>query len=161
MRFQKALLIAVLLAVAVIALGDLQGVGRLGTFVLPFMGAYILPTRLLGLFGLVLVALAFYFSAGYMLTQASARRVEDLERIEALRATINLCDSGQFSIVRASLDNHANAIMARLETLRPREIGSSEPPNGLLDDHVFEAQELDQADAPRLNMVGLNPSIPR
>ena len=74
--------------VFVLAISNLENLGQQSPLVSPFMDSYLIPTRFLGLLTIIAVALACYLLAGFNATHASARRASDLERIGALRTSL-------------------------------------------------------------------------
>ena len=121
MRFQGFLLGLVTIMVVLMALANLDSSGQVGAINLPFLGTYAMPTRLIGLLTIVLVALAFWFAASMLSTSARAHRADDLKRIDDLRSSLDSQEASRFATLQSSLDAHVRAIMARLETIRPPE----------------------------------------
>lgn len=115
MKAQKALFVTVVVIVFVLAISNLENLGRQSVMVLPFLGAHLMPTRLLGLLAIIVVALAFYLSAGFNATHASARRATDLERIDALRSSLENRETNRVDALHASLRDHS-ALLTRLES---------------------------------------------
>jgi hypothetical protein len=114
-KAQKALFVTVTVIVLVLAISNLENLGQQSAFALPFLGSYVVPTRLLGFVTIILVALAFYLSAGFNATHASARRTADLVRIDALRTALENREASRVEALHSSLKDHS-ALLTRLES---------------------------------------------
>jgi hypothetical protein len=114
-KAQKALFVTVTVIVFVLAISNLENLGEQSSLALPFLGSYVLPTRLLGFLTIIMVALAFYLSAGFNATHATARRASDLERIDALRTALDNREANRVEALHDSLNSHA-ALLTRLES---------------------------------------------
>jgi hypothetical protein len=114
-KAQKVLFVTVTVVVFVLAISNLENLGQQSSLALPFLGSYVLPTRLLGFLTVIAVALAFYLSAGFNATHATARRASDLERIDALRTALDNREANRIEALHASLKSHA-ALLMRLES---------------------------------------------
>ena len=118
MRFQKFLLIATTLIVALIALFNLESLSRPASVFVPILGVYSVPTRLFGLLAIVLLGVAFYASAQYAIMRVEASRVHDLERIEDLRRALDVREAGRIAALEDALEAHSTAVLSKLEALR-------------------------------------------
>jgi hypothetical protein len=114
-KAQKALFVTVTVIVFALAISDLENLGQQSALVLPFLGSYLMPTRLLGFLSIIVVALAFYLSAGFNATHATARRASDLGRIDALRTALDNREVNQVEALHASLKAHS-ALLTRLDS---------------------------------------------
>jgi hypothetical protein len=114
-KAQKALFVTVTVIVFVLAISNLENLGQQSSLALPFLGSYVLPTRFLGFLTIIVVALAFYLSAGFNATHATARRASDLERIDGLRTALDNREANRVEALHASLKDHS-ALLARLES---------------------------------------------
>jgi hypothetical protein len=114
-KAQKALFVTVTVIVFVLAISNFENLGQQSAFALPFLGSYVVPTRVLGFVTIILVALAFYLSAGFNATHASARRTADLVRIDALRTALDNREASRVEALHASLKDHS-ALLTRLES---------------------------------------------
>jgi hypothetical protein len=114
-KAQKALFVTVTVIVFVLAISNFENLGQQSSLALPFLGSYVMPTRFLGLLSIIVVALAFYLSAGFNATHATARRATDLERIDGLRTALDNREANRVEALHASLKNHS-ALLARLES---------------------------------------------
>ena len=115
MKAQKALFVTVTVIVFALAVSNLENLWQQSPMALPFLGSYVMPTRFLGFLAVILVALAFYLSAGFNATHATARRASDLERIDALRTALENREANRVEALHASLKDHA-ALLTRLES---------------------------------------------
>ena len=115
MKAQKALFVTITMIVLVLAISNLENLGQQSSLALPFLGSYVMPTRLLGFLSIIVVALAFYLSAGFNATHATARRASDLERIDGLRTALANREANRVEALHASLKNHS-ALLTRLES---------------------------------------------
>jgi hypothetical protein len=118
MSIQKLLFGIILFCVTLVALANLSSLVVSSAIYLPLLGVFQLPLLLIGLLGVVLTALVFFWAAKSSLTQAQAERVKDLEKLIDLQRVLDLRSKQERTTLQASLDSHANAILARLETLR-------------------------------------------
>jgi hypothetical protein len=126
MRIQKLLFGIVLVVVVLLALANLSRLVVSSAIYLPLLGVLQLPLFLIGLLGVTLTALAFFWAAKASFTQAQASRVKDLEKLIDLQRILDLRSKQERTTLQNALDSHVNAIMARLETLRSdQEINSS------------------------------------
>ena len=115
MEAQKSLLVTGTVIVLVLAISNLENLGRQSPFALPFLGSHALPTRFLGFLAIIVVALAFYLSAGFNATHATARRAPDLERIDGLRTALDNREANRVEALHASLKDHS-VLLTRLES---------------------------------------------
>jgi hypothetical protein len=121
MRIQKLLFATTLFFVTLVALANIASLGVSSAFYIPLLGVFQLPFLLIGLLSVMLTALLFFWAAKASFTQAQANRVKDLERLIDLQRVLDLRSKQERTNLQISLDNHVNAIMARLETLRSNE----------------------------------------
>lgn len=113
MEAQKSLLVTGTVIVLVLAISNLENLGRQSPFALPFLGSHALPTRFLGFLAIIVVA--FYLSAGFNATHATARRAPDLERIDGLRTALDNREANRVEALHASLKDHS-VFLTRLES---------------------------------------------
>jgi hypothetical protein len=121
MRIQKLLFGITLLLVTLVALANLNGLFVSSAIYLPLLGVLQLPLLFIGLIGMVLTALIFFWAAKSSFTQAQANRVKDLEQLIDVQRVLDLRSKQERTSLQASLDAHVNALMARLETLGSKE----------------------------------------
>ncbi len=121
MRIQKLLFGITIFLVTLVALANLNSLVISSAIYLPFLGVFQLPLLLIGLLGVTLTALMFFWAGKSSFTQFQASRVKDLERLIDLQRVLDLRSKQERTNLQAALDNHVNAIMARLETLRSDE----------------------------------------
>ncbi len=121
MRIQKLLFGLTLFLVTLMALANLSSMVVSSAIYLPLLGVFQLPLLLIGLLGVMLTALVFFWAAKSSFTQAQADRVKDLEKLIDVQRVLDLRSKQERTTLQAALDSHVNAIMARLETLRSDE----------------------------------------
>lgn len=84
-------------------------------FVVPFLGTFIGPTRLIGMLALVGVAGIFSLVWSLSATRTQARSARDLRQIEDLRRSLDKEEATRFASLSSRLDEHAKNILSRLE----------------------------------------------
>jgi hypothetical protein len=127
MRLNSWLLILITLAALVFAAANWNTLFKAGTVNLFFLGDYVLPTRLLGLLSLVLLAVVFTLLSGLQDTQARARSAEYLRRIEELRVSLDRQEASRFATLQNQLTSATRQI---LEEIRGSRTSVSEPSGG-------------------------------
>jgi hypothetical protein len=122
-KFEKLLFGLTLFFVTFVGLANLTALTVSSAIFLPLLGVMQVPLLLIGLLSVTLTALVFLWVAKLSFNQTQACRVKDLEKMVDLQRILDLRTKQERTSLQASLDSHATAIMARLETMRSNEAG--------------------------------------
>ena len=130
MRMYSVLFALVVILVAIVMIANAPTLLKTTTFVIPLVGSFVAPVRLIGLLSLIALAGVYSLVWNLSATRFQARSVKDLRKLEDLRSSLDKKEEGRFATLKTDLERQFGTVLERLERLE-RAPAPSSGPSGL------------------------------